>query len=225
MFCGNSREQGTSSGAAGLCSSYLKPWMVHEGELIIENIHPPPSIGNCEVEAGAEFQSSMPFSVLRSSFWVPARLHLTCSLPAIKKKSPLEMKLPPLATNTTSTNWIFRPPSPNSSSSLLVEVIVCLVRLPAFSVCLFVVSTSPPGSVYVFCKKMYTLLHSVSILHSNLQFRALKNMDKNEEAMKETFSLLARQTDFRWAPCFSPTEALPSLSLSDLYLHIPHMHM
>lgn len=110
MFCGNSREQGTSSGAAGLCSSYLKPWMVHEGELIIENIHPPPSIGNCEVEAGAEFQSSMPFSVLRSSFWVPARLHLTCSLPAIKKKSLLEMKLPPLATNPTSTNWIFRPP-------------------------------------------------------------------------------------------------------------------
>lgn len=103
-------------------------------------------------------------------------------------KKPLEMQLAPLTTNTTNTNWWIFPslleavnisPSPPShSGSLLVEM---TVRLLVLFACFFLsvyLSVYFPLILSMSSAKMYTLLHSVSIVHPNLLFRASNQKKK-----------------------------------------------
>lgn len=137
------------------------------------------------------------------------------------------MQLPTLATNTTNTNWwIFPsllqmvniPPSPPSRSGSFAGwsdcLFACLVCLLFLSVYL---SVYFPLVLSLSSAKMYTLLHSTSIL---IQICSLERPTKQKKqkkydpwnihslSEKARQRMLARQTDFLWAPCFLPVQGI-----------------
>lgn len=158
------------------------------------------------------------------------------------------MKLPPLATNTTNTNWwIFPsllevvnippplPPTRLALVPLLVEVIVCLLVLFACFFCLSICQYSFPLVLSLSPAKMYTLLHSTSILIQICGLeRPATTTTKNEyDPWNITFSewearqrMLARQTDFFYGLLvFCLSGALPSLSEWQLLAYVLYAHV
>lgn len=150
------------------------------------------------------------------------------------------MQLPPLATNTTNTNWwtfpsllemVNIPPSPVSLRFLLlVEVTVCL---PVLFACFFLsvyLSVYFPLVLSMSSAKMYTLLHSASIL---IQICSLERSTKTSPTPKNRHSLGEtlnrecwpdRQT-FCGLLVFSLSKALPSLSEWPLLAYITYAHV
>lgn len=161
------------------------------------------------------------------------------------------MQLPPLATNTTNTNWwIFPsllevvniPPPPHPTRlalvPLLVEVIVCLLVLFACFFCLSICQYSFPLVLSLSPAKMYTLLHLTSILIQICGLeRPATTTNKQKKKMNmthETLHSLSEKLDrecwpdrqtFSMGSLFSACPGHCLHSLSDNYLHMFYMHM
>lgn len=149
------------------------------------------------------------------------------------------MQLPPLATNTTNTNWwtfpslpemVNVPPSPRLAPvPLLVEVIVCLLVLFACFFLSVYLSVYFPLVLSMSSAKMYTLLHSASIL---TQICSPERSTKTSPTPKTDILSVKRSTENAGqtdrlcvGSVFSACPRHCLHSLSDHYLHISHMHM
>lgn len=127
------------------------------------------------------------------------------------------MQLPPLATNKTNTNWwIFPsllemvniPPSPPSRSGSFAGWRDCLF---ACLVCLLFLSVYLSVYFPQFCPCLLPKCTHYCIQHQFSSKFAVQSTNKKYNhwnRFSQWQRMLARQTDFLWAPCFLPLQGI-----------------